>query len=88
MEPKYMIRFQGSFYSSELYDRRGRTVHNLRDAVDAANDIYGDSWTEVYNGHDGALREEQAPAAASAPLSEEQAAGLAYRLGGGIPDVD
>lgn len=52
----FMVRLVGAFYSFELYDAKGRRVFTLSDATAAAETLYGDAWTEVYNGSEGCSR--------------------------------
>ena len=59
--PKFRVRLAGSFYSFELYNSAGAEVHDLMEAVDCAEEQYGDEWREVYNGEESADRSE-APA--------------------------
>ncbi len=46
----FMIRFPGVFHACELYNAKGNHVYSLQEAIDVANDMYGDGWLEVYNG--------------------------------------
>lgn len=57
MPKPFRFTLVGSFHSYELYDRRGREVFNLDEAVEAAEELYGDEWVEVYNGESAAARE-------------------------------
>lgn len=47
---KFMIHFQGSPYSNELYDLRGREVFTLEAAIATAEEQYPDDSWEIYNG--------------------------------------
>lgn len=57
MKP-FRFRFKNFFYAMELLDEKGRDVFDLQDAIRAAESLYGDEWTEVYNGDVGAVRED------------------------------
>ena len=46
------------YYAFTLYDLRGKEVFDLGSACEAAEDIYGDDWTEVYNGIEGMNRDD------------------------------
>lgn len=52
----FMIHFQGAVYANELYDAQGRSVYTLRKAIEAAEEMYGETGWEVYNGHYGINR--------------------------------
>lgn len=52
----FMIHFQTAVYANELYDTRGRSVFTLREAIDAAEELYGETGWEVYNGRYGENR--------------------------------
>jgi hypothetical protein len=56
--PKFKVRLRGAFHSFELYDAAGREVFELAAAIAEAERQYGPDWTEVYNGEEGASREE------------------------------
>lgn len=56
--PAFHITFPGAFHSGELYDKQGRPVHTLEAAVNAAEEVHGEDWSEVYNGTVGISREE------------------------------
>lgn len=48
--PKFRVEVAGMFYTLELYDAKGREIHNLQDAIAAAIDTYGNDWVSVFNG--------------------------------------
>lgn len=59
MEPKqFRVCLVSTFYSMELYDERGDEVYDLGDACRVAEELYGESWKEVYNGQFGLSRDE------------------------------
>lgn len=59
MDPKpFRVCFERTFHSSELYDQAGREVYDLGDACRVAEELYGESWKEVYNGQFGLGRDE------------------------------
>lgn len=47
-----MIHFRGSPYSNELYDERGREIHDLRTAIAEAKRQYPGEKFEVYSGEE------------------------------------
>lgn len=49
----FSVQIAGSFHTLELLDSNGRQVFNLADAVEAANETYGNHWIAVYNGEVG-----------------------------------
>jgi hypothetical protein len=51
-----MIRFRGAGYANELYDGKGDNVYTLEDAIAAAEEQYGPTGWEVYNGQEGESR--------------------------------
>lgn len=55
---KFMIRFAGDFYSHTMYDAKGAEVFDLEQAAQVAEEIYGDNWTEVYNGEEAISRDD------------------------------
>lgn len=57
-ETRFLVRLKGSMHSFGLYDSKGREVHTLSRAIEVAEEQFGDEWTEVYNGEDGANRED------------------------------
>lgn len=57
MNKSFRVEFIGAFYSGELYDIRGREVFTLAEAAEAAEDVYGDGWSCVYNGSEAIDRE-------------------------------
>lgn len=58
MGSKYRIELKGVFYTAELYDSKGREVYDSATAVEVAEELYGDSWTCVYNGQYAVTRDE------------------------------
>lgn len=58
MPQPFKVTFVGSFYSSELYDRHGKEVFTLDDAIQTAEELYGEDWKEVFNGQEGISRDE------------------------------
>ncbi len=54
---KFMVEIVGSFHTFELYDNRGREVHELLAAAETAEDLYGSEWQSVFNGNDSVDRE-------------------------------
>lgn len=52
----FSIRHQGDYYSHTLYDRTGRNVTALADAVAVAERAYGHDGWEVFNGECGETR--------------------------------
>jgi hypothetical protein len=55
--PKFNIEFPGDFYTSTLYDKEGKEVFTLKEAVQAAFDVYGENWGIVFNGEQALTRE-------------------------------
>ena len=54
---KFMIHFQGAVYANELYSAdKGEEIFTLEEAVAAAEELYGPTGWEVYNGSDGENR--------------------------------
>ena len=49
-----MVRFPNTFHSFELYGKDGDYVYNLEAAIEAADEFHP-GWSEVYNGHEGAI---------------------------------
>ena len=52
----FKIHLEDYFYALELYDERGNYVYTLREAIDAAEEQYGENGWEVYNGMEGVNR--------------------------------
>lgn len=51
--PKFMIHFEGSVYSNELYNEKGQEIFILEDAIEQAKTEYPGEKFEVYNGVEG-----------------------------------
>lgn len=56
----FSVRIVGSFYSYPLYDKRGREIRSLPEAIETAEEMYGDEWLEVFNGERGTSRDDWA----------------------------
>lgn len=56
MVHKFKIHFQGSAYSEELYDERGREIFSLDKAVEEAERQFGPRGWEVFNGQEAENR--------------------------------
>lgn len=56
--PKFMVELAGSFYTYELYNDAGAHIYDLTEAVNCAEDQFGEDWQAVYNGNEGEEREE------------------------------
>ncbi len=54
----FRVKHRGYFYTSAIYDNRGRELLDLATAAKVAEDLYGVEWEEVYNGVVGVSREE------------------------------
>jgi hypothetical protein len=56
--PKFRVEIAGSFYTYELYDAKGREIHNCREAAEFAESEYGCDWQLVYGGDEAMDRAE------------------------------
>jgi len=52
----FKIHLEDYFYALELYDERGREIFTLEEAIEAAEQQYGELGWEVYNGNEGVNR--------------------------------
>lgn len=73
MRNKFSVEFVNSFYTSVIYDARGRECFDVVSAADAAEDLYGDGWSCVYNGEDSITREDYLSACARASARADAA---------------
>ena len=54
----FKVELVGSFYSFQLYDEFGREIFELSAAIEEAEKQFGTDWNCVYNGSEGAERED------------------------------
>ncbi len=57
MNKPFRVSALGSMHPHLLYDHGGSPVYTLEEAIETAEQLYGDRWTEVYNGEVGEERE-------------------------------
>jgi hypothetical protein len=53
---KFSVELLGAFHTFTLLDSRGREVHTLADAIESAENEYGEQWSSVFNGAESIAR--------------------------------